>query len=175
MKNNTYEKEFLKVKAFAFDVDGVCTNGNIMLFPGNEFIRTMNIKDGYAIQYCIKQGYPMAIITGGNSETIKKRFNYLGVTNIYMKSSHKFLDYEDFRKRNKLEHKDILYMGDDLPDYEIMQHAGIPVCPADAVDEIKQLALYVSCKNGGEGCVRDVIEQVLKLQGKWMIDGAFLW
>jgi len=156
-------------------VDGVCTNGNVLLFPGEEFVRMMNIKDGYAIQYCIKHGYPVAIITGGNSETVRKRFSYLGITDIYMKSSDKLGDYEDFRNKYQFKHSDILYMGDDIPDYEIMKHAGAPTCPADAAEEIKKLSVYVSPRKGGEGCVRDVIEQVLKLHNKWLIEGAHLW
>ena len=170
-----YKAALKDVKAFVFDVDGVFTNGSIFLDPGGEFIRMMNIKDGYAIQYCVKKGYPVAVITGGNSKTVKKRFSNLGVTDIYLESSNKLDDYEDFRIRHNLDHKNILFMGDDIPDYEIMQKAGVPTCPEDAVEEIKQISKYISVKKGGEGCVRDVIEQVLRLQGKWMVDGAYFW
>ncbi|MBN2349922.1 MAG: HAD-IIIA family hydrolase [Bacteroidales bacterium] len=170
-----YKENLKDIKAFAFDVDGVFTNGNVILYPGGEFIRTMNIKDGYAVQYCIKKGYMVAIITGGNSEMIRTRFTNLGVTDIYLKSSAKFESFEDFQYKYGLELKNILYMGDDLPDYEIMKKVGFPACPADAVEEIKQISKYISDKNGGEGCVRDVIEQVMRLQGKWMNDDAFLW
>ncbi len=172
---SNYKEDLRNVKAFVFDVDGVFTNGNIFLDPGGEFIRVMNIKDGYAIQYCIKYGYPVAVITGGNSKTVRKRFKNLGVTDIYLRSSDKIKDYEDFRIKYELEHKNILFMGDDIPDYEIMKKAGVPTCPEDAVEEIKQISKYISDKKGGEGCVRDVIEQVLRLHGKWMIDGAFSW
>jgi len=172
---SNYKEDLRNIKAFVFDVDGVFTNGNIFLDPGGEFIRMMNIKDGYAIQYCIKHGYPVAVITGGNSKTVRKRFKNLGVTDIYLRSSDKIKDYENFRTKYRLEHKNILFMGDDIPDYEIMKKAGVPTCPDDAVEEIKQISKYISDKKGGEGCVRDVIEQVLRLHGKWMIDGAFSW
>ena len=172
---SNYKEDLRNVKAFVFDVDGVFTNGSIFLDPGGEFIRMMNIKDGYAIQYCIKHGYPVAVITGGNSKAVRKRFKNLGVTDIYLSSSDKIKDYENFRTKYRLEHKNILFMGDDIPDYEIMKKAGVPTCPDDAVEEIKHISKYISDKKGGEGCVRDVIEQVLRLHGKWMIDGAFSW
>jgi 3-deoxy-D-manno-octulosonate 8-phosphate phosphatase (KDO 8-P phosphatase) len=175
MEIKNFKQDLMDVKAFAFDVDGVFTNGTVFLHPEGEFLRMMNIKDGYAVQYCIKQGYPLAVITGGNSDIVKTRFLNLGVTDVYLKSSDKYQNYDDFRLKYHLEHKNILYMGDDLPDYEIMKHAGIPTCPADAVEEIKEISKYISDKNGGQGCVRDVIEQVLRLHNKWMIEGAFLW
>ena len=106
---------------------------------------------------------------------IQKRFEYLGVTDIYLKSSDKYQNYEDFRLKHKLEHRNILYMGDDIPDYEIMTKAGVPTCPADAVEEIKEVSKYISDKKGGQGCVRDVIEQVLRLHNNWMIEGAVIW
>ncbi|MFO7657451.1 MAG: HAD hydrolase family protein [Bacteroidales bacterium] len=170
-----FKKDLVQIKAFAFDVDGVFTDGSVFLFPEGEFMRAMNIKDGYAVQYCIKQGYPVAVITGGNSEMVKKRFINLGVTDIYLKSHNKYVDYEDFRLKYQLEHQNILFMGDDLPDYEIMKIAGVPACPADAAQEIKDISKYISDKKGGQGCVRDVIEQVLRLHNKWMIEGALSW
>ncbi len=172
---SNYKAELQDIKAFVFDVDGVFTNGTVFLDPGGDFMRMMNIKDGYAIQYCIKQGYPIAVITGSNSKTVEKRFSNLGVTDIYLKSSDKLYDYEDFRLKYNLEHRNILYMGDDIPDYKIMKIAGVPTCPDDAVEEIKQISKYISDRKGGEGCVRDVIEQVLRLHKKWMVDGAFSW
>jgi 3-deoxy-D-manno-octulosonate 8-phosphate phosphatase (KDO 8-P phosphatase) len=169
------KEKFSKIKAFAFDVDGVFTNGTVLLHPGGEFIRMMNIKDGYAVQYSLKAGYPVAIITGGFSRMVKKRFTYLGVKDIYMRSTNKIEAYEDFRRKHGLENENILYMGDDLPDYEVMMKAGIPACPADAAQEIIEIAAYISFQRGGEGCVRDIIEQILRLHGRWMRDGAFLW
>ncbi len=167
--------KFKFVKAFAFDVDGVFTDGNVFLLSEGEFIRTANIKDGYAVQYCIKQGYPVAIITGGKSKAIMKRFTNLGVRDIYLCSANKYLDYEDFLSKHNLDQKNVLYMGDDIPDYKIMKKVGVPTCPLDAAEEIKQISLYISGKKGGEGCVRDIIEQVLKSQGKWLNDNAYLW
>jgi 3-deoxy-D-manno-octulosonate 8-phosphate phosphatase (KDO 8-P phosphatase) len=169
------KKRLHKVKAFAFDVDGVFTNGSVMLHPGGEFIRMMNIKDGFAVQHAVKMGYPLAIITGGYSKMVRKRFTVLGVRDIYMKSANKIAAFDDFLVKHRLDPTDVLYMGDDLPDYEVMRKSGFPACPADAAEEIKQLSLYTSHRNGGEGCVRDVIEQVLRLQGKWMNDFTFIW
>jgi len=169
------KEEFLKVKAFVFDVDGVFSNGCVYLYPEGEFVRSMNIKDGYAVQYAVKIGYPMAIISGGTSETIRKRFTILGITDIYLKSQSKLDNFYDFINKYNLKEDEVLYMGDDIPDYQIMLKVGFPSCPADAVEEIKQISKYISDKNGGEGCVRDVIEQVLKLQGKWMNSKAFHW
>lgn len=169
-------KEALRnVKAFVFDVDGVFTDGTVYLDPSGDMIRSMNIKDGYAVQFCVKAGYHFGIISGGNSESVRTRFQRLGVTDIYLKSQYKSDDFNDFRYKYDLEPEDILYMGDDIPDYEIMKEVGIPTCPADAVQEIKSIAIYISDKKGGAGCVRDVIEQVMRLHGKWMNDEAFRW
>lgn len=168
-------KELLNnVKAFVFDVDGVFSN-NVLLHPTGELLRTMNIKDGFAVQYAVKKGYPIAIITGGNSEAIKIRFKALGINDVYMKSSTKMNDFNDFIHRYQLDPSEILYMGDDLPDYPVMKAVGLPTCPADAVEEIKEIALYISHKLGGEGCVRDVIQQVMKVQGTWMHPEAMTW
>jgi len=169
------KKQLQAVKAFAFDVDGVFTNGAVMLHPGGEFIRMMNIKDGFAVQHAVKMGYPLAIITGGYSKMVRKRFISLGVKDIYMKSASKISPFEAFILKYNLTAADVLYMGDDLPDYEIMKRVGFPACPADAAEEIKQISFYTSHKNGGEGCVRDIIEQVMRLHGKWMNDFSFIW
>lgn len=168
-------KELLRnVKAFAFDVDGVFSN-NVLMHPSGEMMRTMNIKDGFAVQYAVKKGYPIAIITGGNSDAVRVRFEKLGVKDIYLKSNNKIVDFNDYLLRNQLQKEDILYMGDDLPDYQIMKLVGVPTCPADAVEEIKSIAAYISYKTAGEGCVRDVIEQALRVQGNWMHPEAFTW
>ncbi len=172
---SNFKEKLNNIKAFAFDVDGVFTDGQVYLMPGNEFVRAMNIKDGYAIQHCVKMGYPVGIITGGSSEEVRKRFINLGVTDIYLKSYNKWDDYEDFRYKYQLEHQEILYMGDDVPDYPVMEQVGIATCPADACDEIQHISEYISDKKGGTGCVRDVVEQVLRLHGKWLNDDAFSW
>jgi 3-deoxy-D-manno-octulosonate 8-phosphate phosphatase (KDO 8-P phosphatase) len=169
-----YKALLKKIKAMAFDVDGVFTDGTVYLTK-NGFTRAVNIKDGYAVQYCIKQSIPIAVITGGNSEEVRTRFEKLGVTDVYLNSSDKFNDFEDFTVKYGVNFDEVLYMGDDIPDYQIMQKAGVPVCPADAAEEIKQVSLYISDRNGGAGCVRDIIEQVLKVQEKWLNNNAFTW
>jgi 3-deoxy-D-manno-octulosonate 8-phosphate phosphatase (KDO 8-P phosphatase) len=172
---SNFKEELGKVSAFVFDVDGVLSNAKIILHPEQHLMRTMNIKDGFAIQYAVRKGYPVAIITGGNSKAVEQRFRNLGVTDIYLSSRNKQHDLSDFLSRTNLKHENILYMGDDLPDYPVMQEVGFPTCPADAVEEIKSISIYISDKAGGEGCVRDVIEQVLRLQGRWMEPDAFTW
>ena len=169
-------KETLRnVKAFIFDVDGVFTDGTVYLDPSGEMVRSMNIKDGYAVQYCIKKRYPVGIISGGNSESVRERFRRLGITDIYLKSHNKMDDFEDFMYKYSLMAEQILYMGDDIPDHQIMSRVGVPTCPSDAVQEIKKLSTYISDKKGGQGCVRDVVEQVMKLHGTWMSEEAFQW
>lgn len=161
-------KELLRnVKAFAFDVDGVFTDGTVILHPSGELIRTSNTRDGYAVHVAIERGFPIAIISGGKSEMVRERFRGLGVTDIYLGISDKVDALEDFRFKYGVELSQILYMGDDLPDFEVMQKVGIPTCPSDAVPEIRSLSVYVSNYDGGKGCVRDVIEQVLRLNDKW--------
>jgi 3-deoxy-D-manno-octulosonate 8-phosphate phosphatase (KDO 8-P phosphatase) len=172
---SNFKEELSRVRAFIFDVDGVLSNSRIILHPGHELMRSMNIKDGYAIQYAIRKGYPVCIITGGNSEAVAQRFKNLGVKDIYLQSKNKVENLKDFMKARDLGKENILYMGDDLPDYMVMQEVGFPTCPSDAVEEIKAISMYISDKAGGEGCVRDVIEQVLRLQGKWMEPDAFTW
>ena len=170
-----FKKNLIKVKAFVFDVDGVFSNSKVLLHPSGDMMRTMNIKDGYALFYTIRKGYPIGIISGGNSESVKTRFSRLGVADIYLKSTNKLKNLKDFMSKYNLQPENLLYMGDDLPDYEVMKLVGFPTCPIDAVEEIKEISVYISDKAGGEGCVRDVIEQVLKLQGKWMDEDAFNW
>ncbi|MEA3318057.1 MAG: HAD-IIIA family hydrolase [Bacteroidota bacterium] len=162
-----FKEDLQKIKAFVFDVDGVFTNGKLYLHPDGDYMRAVDIKDGYIVQYAIKQGYPIAIITGGSSDAVRERFKKLGLTDIYLNSSDKLNDFEDFHFKYGLNPDEILYMGDDIPDLEVMNNVGVPTCPANAVEEIKSISKYISTYNGGEGCVRDVIEQVLRLQGKW--------
>jgi 3-deoxy-D-manno-octulosonate 8-phosphate phosphatase (KDO 8-P phosphatase) len=168
-----FKDELLNVKAFAFDVDGVLSRDVSPLDVNGEPMRTANVKDGYAIRNAIALGYPIAIISGGKNENIRKRHQYLGIADIYIGVKDKTTCFNDFLERNKLEASSILFMGDDLPDLELMELSGIPTCPADAVTEIKLLAKYISDRNGGEGCVRDVIEQVMRAQGKWNNSGVF--
>ncbi len=165
---SNFKEDLRTVKAFVFDVDGVFTDGKIYLAAKDEFMRAMNIKDGYAVRYAVAQGFPLAIISGGNSETVRHRFNKLGVTDIYMNTLDKQDSLEDFYFQYDIDPASILYMGDDIPDYQVMQQCGLPTCPSDAAEEIKAISKYISNFKGGQGCVRDVIEQVLRLQGKWL-------
>jgi len=166
---------FKKIRAFAFDVDGVFTDGQVFLLPGAQFIRAVNIKDGYAVQHCIKMGYSVGIISGGKSDEVIERFRKLGVEDIYMGSANKLESFENFRVKHGHKYEETLYMGDDLPDYEIMERVGLPACPKDAATEIKQIAKYISDKGGGQGCVRDVIEQVLRVHDNWLGKESFEW
>jgi 3-deoxy-D-manno-octulosonate 8-phosphate phosphatase (KDO 8-P phosphatase) len=165
-----------KIKAFVFDVDGVLSSSMIPLHPSGEPMRMANIKDGYAIQLAVKKGYKIGIITGAKTESIRVRFDSLGVKDIYLSASHKMQYLEDFIAKNNLKSEDVLYMGDDIPDYEVMQAVGTAVCPIDSAPEIKEISCYISPIKGGEGCARDVIEKVMKAQGKWFDDKeAFGW
>ncbi|MDR1155785.1 MAG: HAD hydrolase family protein [Bacteroidales bacterium] len=170
----TFQEKLNRVKAFAFDVDGVFSD-MLMLHPSGELMRTMNVKDGYAVQYARRKGYPVAIITGGNTESIRVRFNALGVDDVYLRSSDKIHDLNDFAARYALRLDRVLYMGDDIPDIEVMRASGIAACPADASVEIKEIADYISPRGACKGCVRDVIEQTLRVQGRWMEADAHRW
>lgn len=163
-----FKENLSRVNTFIFDVDGVFTDGKIYLTAKDEFVRAMNIKDGYAVRYAVDQGFPLAVISGGNSETVRHRFNKLGVNDIYMNTLDKQASLEDFYFQYDIDPASILYMGDDIPDYQVMQKCGLPTCPSDAAEEIKAISKYISNFKGGQGCVRDVIEQVLRLQGKWL-------
>lgn len=163
-----FKEDLMKVAAFIFDVDGVLSHECIVIDASGELLRTANTKDGYAIQYAVKKGYPVAIITGGISESVEKRYRGLGVKDIYMGSKNKIKDFEDFVAKYDLNPDEIMYMGDDLPDYDVMKRIGIPTCPANAVEQIKAISNYISDKEGGYGCVRDVIEQVLRAHSKWL-------
>ncbi|MBN1463862.1 MAG: HAD-IIIA family hydrolase [Paludibacteraceae bacterium] len=170
-------KELLpKVKAMIFDVDGVLSTATILLYQNGEPMRTINTKDGYALHYAVLKGFPVAIITGGKTEAVRIRFEDLGIQDVHTHVHMKVEKFNEFIDKYQLNPDEVLYMGDDIPDYEVMKLVGIPVCPADAVPEIKEISLYISPKNGGEGCARDIVEQVLKAQGKWMDDkAAFGW
>ena len=154
------KKKLQNIKAFAFDVDGVFSREMLILTDGG-LVRQMNPTDGYAVQYALKIQFPVAIITGAACESIRQRFGMLGITDIYQRSADKLADLEDFRLRYGLRPEEVLYMGDDLPDYPVMQAAGVSACPRDAAEEIRAVADYVSGRDGGAGCVRDVIEQTL--------------
>ena len=170
-----YKKKLKNIKAFVFDVDGVFTDGKIFVLPDGRQVRNMNVKDGYAVHFAVKKGFPIAIITGGKCESVRVRFEELGVKDIYIASHNKTLDFRRFLDKYSLTENDILYMGDDLPDYPVMQIVEIATCPCDAAPEIKKISHYVSHFRSGEGCVRDIIEQTLKVQDKWFDVDAFVW
>ena len=168
--------DLTKIKAIAFDVDGVLSSNLVTLGADAQPMRTANIKDGYAMQLAVKKGLNLAIITGGKSEAVRLRYIGLGLQNVFMGVSVKISVYEQWLEESGLKPEEVIYVGDDIPDYEVMKHCGCPCCPSDAAPEIKQIATYVSDKAGGLGCGRDIIEQVLRAQGLWMSDAeAFGW
>lgn len=164
-----------KIKALVFDVDGVLSCETISLHPTGEPMRTINIKDGYAMQLAVKRGLHVAIITGGRGEATRVRYEGLGIKDIYMSAAIKTNEFAHFLEKYSLKQEEVMYMGDDIPDYEVMQQCGLPCCPADAAPEVKSVAKYISHYDGGQGCARDVIEQVLRAQDKWMSHDAFGW
>ncbi|MCD8281739.1 MAG: 3-deoxy-D-manno-octulosonate 8-phosphate phosphatase [Prevotella sp.] len=164
------------IKAIVFDVDGVLSRETVTMSPEGEPLRTANIKDGYALQLARKKGLLVAVITGGRTNAVRVRYAALGLEDIYLGCAVKMDAYRAFKAKYGLKDEQVLYMGDDIPDYEVMRRAGCPCCPKDACAEIKEISVYVSGRRGGEGCGRDVVEQVLRVQGKWMADGdAFGW
>lgn len=165
-----------KIKALAFDVDGVLSLQTVSMQPDGMPQRTVNIKDGYALQLAVKSGLKVAIITGAKVASVRKRYEGLGIPDVYIGCSRKIETYQQFLDKYGLKDEEVLYMGDDIPDYEILKCCGLPCCPADAAMEIRSLCTYVSPISGGYGCVRDVIEKVLSAQGKWMAgEHAFAW
>ncbi|MBX3257647.1 MAG: HAD-IIIA family hydrolase [Chitinophagaceae bacterium] len=160
-------ERFKQISTFIFDVDGVMTDGSIGIVTGNEYIRTMNTKDGYALQLAVKKGYKVAVITGGYVPAVVERMGNLGIHDVYHTVHHKTEHFNEYCQKHALTKENILYMGDDIPDYDVMLASGLACCPADAVPEIKNIAHYISPFNGGKGCVRDVVEKVLKLNNHW--------
>ena len=169
-------KELLKnITAFVFDYDGTLTDGTVILLDDGQPLRTANVRDGYAIQLAVKKGYHVIIISGGRSKSMENRFKMLNVEHVFLGVEHKLETLKGVMKEKGLEPANVLYMGDDIPDYHAMKYCGVATCPADAAEEIKAVSHYISHLRGGEGCARDVIEQVLKVQGHWMKDDAFTW
>ena len=165
-----------RIKAFAFDVDGVLSPDTIPLHPSGEPMRIVNIKDGYALQFAAKMGYPIAIITGGRTEAVRKRFEGLGLNHVYMGAAVKIEIFKKWLDECGLRPDEVMYMGDDIPDLQAMRYVALPCAPHDAAWEVKQTAIYVSACGGGYGCVRDLIEQTLKASGLWMRDAkSFGW
>lgn len=170
-----YKEKLHTVKAFVFDFDGVMTDGSVWTLFNGDTIRAGNIKDGYAIHYAVNQGYIIAVISGATSLSISNRMNALGVKDCYMGCANKIDTLHQFMQRHNLQPEEILCMGDDIPDLPMLAACGIATCPNDAATEVKETVDYISPHPGGKGCVRDVIEQVLRLQGKWFQQNATQW
>ncbi|HBK70738.1 MAG TPA: 3-deoxy-D-manno-octulosonate 8-phosphate phosphatase [Flavobacteriaceae bacterium] len=165
----SYKEIMPQITTFIFDVDGVLTDGKITIFPNGELIRSMNVKDGYAMKTAIDQGFNICIISGGTNKAVKERLRGLGITDIYLGAHNKIEQLDEYLDIYNIKEENVLYMGDDIPDFPVMKMVGLPTCPKDAVPEIQNVSLYISQKKGGNGCVRDVIEQVLKVQDKWIL------
>jgi 3-deoxy-D-manno-octulosonate 8-phosphate phosphatase (KDO 8-P phosphatase) len=156
-----------RINTLIFDIDGVLTNGDILASDSGEYLRTFNIKDGYALQLAVKRGYQVCVISGGQGLSMQKRFEGLGLREIFLGISDKVSVYETLVDKYGLDHEQILYMGDDIPDVNVMKLVGLPTCPSDAVPEIKAISQYISPNAGGRAAVRDIIEKVMRSQGKW--------
>jgi 3-deoxy-D-manno-octulosonate 8-phosphate phosphatase (KDO 8-P phosphatase) len=163
-------EKFKPVTAFVFDIDGVLTDGSVQVFDTGEQVRRMSIKDGYSLQLAVKKGYHVAVISGGTSEGVRMRLQQLGIGDVFLKVENKKEKLLEYAKEKGLDYQHILFMGDDIPDYAAMKQVGLACAPADAVPEIRHIAEYISAFAGGQGCVRDVIEKVLKLNGHWELD-----
>ena len=161
---------FKNITTFVFDVDGVLTDSTVLLLENGLQARRMHIKDGLALQIALKNGFRVVVVSGGNSKPVVERLNKLGINDVYLSVEDKKGFLDNYIKRNGLNWQELIFMGDDLPDLAAMKAAGVPACPADAVTEIKETAKYISHLNGGFGCVRDIIEKVLKVQDKWNFD-----
>jgi len=167
METKSYKEYLNTITTFIFDVDGVLTDGTVTVTTSGEMLRKMNIKDGYALKTAIDNGYNVCIISGGSNEGVRLRLQGLGVTDIFLGVHNKTNQLNDYLNTHSIDRKHAVYMGDDIPDLQVMQLVGLPCCPQDAAPEIKAVSNYISHKNGGKGAVRDIIEQVLKVQGKW--------
>ncbi len=168
MDDNKSYKEYLEnINTFIFDVDGVLTDGSVTVMTNGDMLRTMNIKDGYALKTAVDAGFNVCIISGGSNEGVRKRLEGLGIKDIYLGAHNKIDQLQEYLNSKGVKLENVLYMGDDIPDYPVMTMVGLPCCPQDAVQEIKGISKYISHKNGGKGAVRDVIEQVLKVHNKW--------
>lgn len=164
----SYKVKMNAITTFIFDVDGVLTDSSVHITSTGEMLRTMNIRDGYAMKAAIESGYNVCIISGGSNEGVRVRLRNLGITDIHLAAPDKVETFKEYTELYQIKPEQVLYMGDDIPDYHVMQLVGLPTCPQDSAPEIKEISSYISHRNGGKGAVRDVIEQVMKVQGKWM-------
>ena len=172
---SNYKSQLSNINTFIFDYDGVLTDGTVILQADGEALRTANVKDGYSLQLAVKLGFNVAVISGGFSVSMRKRFEALKIEDFFLGVSNKVDVFNSYIKEKNIKPENVLYMGDDIPDYMVMKEVGLPCCPADAVPEIKSISKYISSFVGGRGCVRDVIEQTLKVQNKWMTEEGFKW
>ncbi len=166
--NNEILSKFKNIKALIFDVDGVLTDGTVMVTERGEQWRSMSIKDGYALKQAVEKGLKVAIITGGTSEGVAKRLKGLGIVEIFLGIHNKIAAYEKVLTKFSVDAEEVLYMGDDIPDLEVMRQVGVAACPSDAAPEILEQSHYISSHEGGQGCVREVLEKVMKLQQLWV-------
>lgn len=164
-----------EIKAFAFDIDGVLTKGDVLVNEEGQMLRSVNIKDGYALQHAVKQGYPIAIISGGKSEGMRKRFEGLGLQHVYLGQDHKEAAFADFLTKVNLQPHQVAYMGDDMPDLPLIKQVGLGCCPKDAAVDVKDIAHYISPNCGGEACVRELIERIMKIQNTWFNEDSHRW
>ena len=164
-----------EINTFIFDYDGVMTDGTVYMDSNGDPLRTSNVKDGYAIQLASKLGYHLAVISGAVCTNITKRLNALGVKDVFIGVPDKVLQLDAYLEHHHLSQHQVVFMGDDIPDLKVMQRVGVPACPADAAEEVKSISRFISSRPGGKGCVRDIIEQTLKAQGKWMTAEAYSW
>lgn len=167
--SKSYKEIMNDITTFIFDVDGVLTDGSVFVTNEGEMLRTMNIRDGYAMKAAVESGYKVCIISGGSNEGVRVRLQNLGITDIYLGTPNKVATFDEYTNLYQIKPENVLYMGDDIPDYHVMKLVGLATCPQDASPEIKTISGYISHKHGGKGAVRDVIEQVMKTQGKWNI------
>ena len=168
MENKNYKELLKEITTFILDVDGVLTNGKILVTSKGKMLREMNTKDGFIIKYALDKGFKIFIISGGTNKGVKERLKDLGIEEIFLGEHTKKDTYEKLIKKYNLKRNEIVYMGDDIPDIPVMKKIGVPCCPNDAVQDVKQISIYISKKNGGQGCVRDIIEQTLRVQNKWL-------
>ncbi len=171
----SYKKKLSQITTFIFDVDGVLTDGSVILESSGEMVRTMHTKDGYALQHAVKKGYHIVIISGGSSIMVKKRLEGLGIEHIYLGKDHKLPVLNEHLQKHNISINQVLYMGDDIPDLPCLKVVGVSSCPKDASVEVREVCDYISHINGGKGCVRDVLEQTMRIQNKWMDDDAYSW
>ena len=166
--SKSYKEIMNGITTFIFDVDGVLTDSSVHITPTGEMLRIMNIRDGFAMKAAVESGYHVCIISGGSNEGVRIRLKNLGIKDIHLACPDKVQNFKEYTEKYNIKPEQVLYMGDDIPDYHVMKLVGLPTCPQDASPEIKAISNYISHKNGGRGAVRDVIEQVMKVQGKWM-------